>query len=87
MASDRKQELIRTYGTGENDTGSSQVQVALLTERVNHLTGHLQTNVKDHAGRRSLLMMVARRNKLLKYLRRTDAAGYQKLIGVLGLRK
>ena len=69
------------------DTGSADVQVALLTERINHLTEHFQTHVKDHHSRRGLLMMVARRRKLLDYLKRTAAPRYKAIIEKLNLRK
>jgi len=71
----------------ESDTGSPEVQIAQLTARIRHLTEHMKANKKDFASRRGLLMMVSRRNRLLRYLQRTDREGYQKLIGRLGLRK
>jgi len=73
----------RQHGT---DTGSSKVQVAVLTERINYLTEHFRTHLKDHHGRRGLLKMVERRKSLLKYLKRTDVEGYRKIIADLGLR-
>lgn len=71
----------------DKDTGSADVQVAILTERINHLTGHLEKNVKDHSTRRGLLKMVARRRKLLDYLKVTAADRYHKAIKTLGLRR
>lgn len=84
---ERKSEIIRDYRRTENDSGSPDVQVALLTERINGLTEHLRAHKHDHASRRGLLMMVSKRNSLLKYLSRTDRSKYQDLIGRLGLRK
>lgn len=84
---ERKSEIISGYCRTENDSGSPDVQVALLTERINGLTEHLRAHKHDYASRRGLLMMVSKRNSLLKYLSRTDRAKYQDLIGRLGLRK
>ncbi len=81
-----KKELIGKYRKHDTDTGSPEVQVALLTERVRHLTEHLKTNPKDHTSRRGLLMMVGKRSALLKYLARKDRARYMELVRVLGLR-
>ena len=86
MSKDRKSEIIKTYATKENDTGSPEVQVALLTERITTLTEHLKSHKKDKHSRRGLLMMVNRRNRLLKYLRETNLEGYRGLIGKLGIR-
>lgn len=83
----RKQELIKEYGTVANDTGSPEVQVALLTERINNLTEHFKTHKGDHHSRRGLLIMVGRRRRLLDYLKQKDNARYQTLIGKLNLRK
>ena len=83
----QKQELIQTYRVHENDTGSPEVQIALLTERINHLTDHLRTHRKDHSSRRGLLKMVGRRASLLKYLARQDRQRYQAIIERLGIRK
>ena len=82
-----KLELINEFRTHESDTGSAQVQVALLTERIKMLTAHLREHAKDHHSRFGLLKMVERRRKLLTYLRNTDLAGYQELIKKLKLRK
>jgi len=82
-----KKEIIAKYGRKENDTGSPEVQVALLTERINHLTEHLKVHKKDHHSRRGLLMMVGQRKGLLNYIRQNDITRYRELIGQLGLRK
>ncbi|MBE6021779.1 MAG: 30S ribosomal protein S15 [Cellulosilyticum sp.] len=87
MTKDRKQELIAKYGRGTNDTGSPEVQIALLTERINHLTDHLRTHKKDHHSRRGLLMMVGKRRGLLDYLIKTDIERYRAIIAELGIRK
>jgi len=87
MTATRKTELIGEYKTGESDSGSPQVQIALLTERINGLTDHFRAHRHDNASRRGLLQMVSRRNRLLKYLARTDRQAYLELIGKLGLRK
>jgi small subunit ribosomal protein S15 len=82
-----KTATITNYRTHETDTGSPEVQVALLTERINHLTEHLKTHKKDHHGRRGLLMLVGRRRRLLDYLNREDVERYRALIARLGLRR
>jgi small subunit ribosomal protein S15 len=87
ITSERKRELAAQFGANENDTGSTRVQVALLTERINHLTEHLREQSKDHHSRRGLLMLVGRRRRFLDYLQRTDLEGYRSLIKELGLRK
>lgn len=87
ITAERKTELIKEYATKEGDTGSPEVQVAVLTERINNLTEHLKTNKKDHHSRRGLLKMVGRRKQLLDYLRRNDIERYRTLIARLGLRK
>jgi len=84
---ERKTELINKYRVHDSDTGSPEVQVALLTERINHLTEHLKEHKKDHASRRGLLKMVGRRGALLKYLGRVDVERYQRIIKRLGVRK
>ena len=81
------QETVAEYGQHDKDTGSPEVQIALLTERIRHLTAHLQTHKKDHATERGLLMLVGKRRRLLDYLRRIDNARYQAIIASLGLRK
>ena len=87
MTTERKAEIIKEYGRTPSDTGSPEVQVALLTERINVLTEHLKENKKDHHSRRGLLKMVGKRRRLLDYLKRTDLEGYRTLIARLGLRK
>jgi small subunit ribosomal protein S15 len=87
MTIERKRELTAKFGANERDTGNTRVQVALLTERINHLTEHLREQKKDHHSRRGLLMLVGRRRRFLDYLQRTDLEGYRALIKELGLRK
>ena len=82
-----KEELIIEYGKSENDTGSTEVQVALLTKRIDDLTGHLKEHKKDHHTRRGLLMLVGKRKRLLQYLENQDVERYRSLIDKLGLRK
>ena len=82
-----KQEVIAKFGRSEGDTGSPEVQIALLTQRINHLTEHLKSHQKDHHSRRGLLQMVGRRKGLLDYLKSTDIEKYRKIIAELGLRK
>ncbi len=82
-----KQEIINEYGRHVGDTGSPEVQVALLTARINHLNEHLKLNKKDHHSRRGLLLMVGQRRGLLEYLKKTDIEGYRALIAKLNLRK
>jgi small subunit ribosomal protein S15 len=86
VTAERKAELVRTFGRSENDTGSAEVQVALLTERINELTEHLRTHTKDHHSRRGLLMLVGKRRRLLRYLERSDVERYRSLVSELGLR-
>ena len=83
----RKTEIIQKYGRHEGDTGSPEVQVALLTERINHLNEHLKLNRNDHHSNRGLLLMVGQRRGLLDYLKKTDIESYRSLIAKLGLRK
>ena len=87
ITAERKQELIKTHGRGKDDTGSPEVQVAILTDRINTLTEHFKTHAKDNHSRRGLLMMVNKRRSLLDYLRREDEQRYTDLIAKLGLRK
>jgi small subunit ribosomal protein S15 len=82
-----KQEVIAKFGRSEGDTGSPEVQIALLTQRINHLTEHLKSHQKDHHSRRGLLQLVGRRKGLLDYLKSTDIEKYRKIIADLGLRK
>ncbi len=87
LTKDKKQELIGKYGRSDTDTGSAEVQVAMLTERINELTEHLRGNVKDHHSRRGLLKMVGRRRRLLRYLESSDLERYRSLVTELGLRR
>ena len=87
MTNERKTEIITQFATQEGDTGSPEVQIALLTERINHLTDHFRTHHKDHASRRGLLQMVARRRSLLDYLKGVEFGRYKTIIGELGIRK
>ena len=87
MATPKKKDLIEAYRIHEGDTGSPEVQIALLTERITHLTEHLKGHRKDHSSRRGLLKMVGRRASLLKYLAREDRNRYQAIIEQLGIRK
>jgi small subunit ribosomal protein S15 len=84
---DQKQEIVSKHGKDANDTGSAEVQIALITARVNELTEHLRTHKKDHHSRRGLLMLVGKRRRLLNYLQRTDLDRYRALIKELGLRR
>jgi small subunit ribosomal protein S15 len=86
LTQEKKRELVGKYGRSENDTGSTEVQVALLTERINELTQHLQGHSKDHHSRRGLLMLVGKRRRLLQYLERSDLERYRSLVAELGLR-
>ncbi len=83
----KKQEIIEKYKRHEGDTGSPEVQIALLTERINHLTDHLKSHNKDHHSRRGLLMMVGQRRGLLNYLMNTEIERYRAIIKELGIRK
>jgi small subunit ribosomal protein S15 len=83
----RKAEVIKTYGTKSGDTGSPDVQVAILSERINNLTEHFKSHVKDYHSRRGLLKLVSHRRQLLDYLRRTDEKRYKDLIERLGIRR
>ncbi len=83
----QKAQLVQDYQRGKGDTGSPEVQIALLTARIMDLTEHFKAHVKDHHSRRGLLRMVSRRRKLLDYLKKTDAGQYRKMIERLGLRK
>ena len=87
LTKEKKQEIIKEYQTKEGDTGSPEVQVAILTARIQELTEHLKTNHKDHHSRRGLLKMVGQRRGLLAYLKKTDIERYRALIEKLGLRK
>ena len=87
ITAERKQELIREYATGESDTGSPEVQVAILSERIRNLTEHLKTHNKDFHSRRGLLVMVGQRRRMLDYLKAKDSARYEQIISRLGLRR
>ncbi len=87
ITEEKKRQIITDTRTHEKDTGSAEVQIALLTERINDLTGHLKTHKKDFSSRRGLLKMVGKRSSLLKYLTRIDPQRYQAIITRLGLRK
>ena len=87
ITAERKADLIRTHARGEADTGSAEVQVAILTERIANLTGHFKTHVKDNHSRRGLLKMVSQRRTLLDYVKKDDEARYKSLIERLGIRR
>jgi len=87
ISKERKEEIVVKYGRAATDTGSPEVQIALLTERINVLTEHLKANMKDHHSRRGLLKMVGQRRGLLDYLKKKDVEGYRRLIESLNLRK
>jgi len=82
----KKEEIVAKYGRGENDTGSTEVQVALLTERIIYLTEHLKTNKKDHSSRLGLLKLVGQRRRLMRYLKKTDLARFNTIKAALGIR-
>jgi small subunit ribosomal protein S15 len=82
----KKEEIVAKYGRGENDTGSTEVQVALLTERIIYLTEHLKTNKKDHSSRLGLLKLVGQRRRLMRYLKNTDLARFNTIKAALGIR-
>lgn len=86
LTQQRKQELIQEYQIHETDTGSAEVQVAMLTARINQLSSHLESNSNDHASRRGLLKMIGQRKRLLSYILKQDRGRYQALIGRLGIR-
>ena len=81
-----KTPTVQKYGTSETDTGSTRVQVAILTDRINYLNDHFRVHKKDHHSRRGLLKMVGRRKRLLSYMKRTDVEGYRRVVKELGLR-
>ncbi|WP_292661304.1 30S ribosomal protein S15 [Nitratifractor sp.] len=86
LDSAKKQEIVAKYGRGENDTGSPEVQIALLTERIKYLTDHLKINKKDHSSRLGLLKLVGQRRRLMRYLRRKDFERYSTIKEALGIR-
>jgi small subunit ribosomal protein S15 len=87
LTQERKQELIEKFGDSPTDTGKAEVQIALMTARINDLNEHLRTHKKDHHSRRGLLMLVGRRRRLINYLRRSDLERYRALLRELGLRR
>ena len=87
LTTERKREITTTFGASERDTGNAKVQIALLTERINHLTEHLREHKHDHYSRRGLLKLVGQRRRLLDYLKATNVDRYRKIVGQLNLRK
>jgi len=87
MTKEEKLEIVKKYGSGENDTGKSEVQIALLTKRINDLTNHFNKHAKDHHSRRGLMMMVGNRRRLLDYLMKKDIERYRSIIKELNIRK
>ncbi len=87
LTTEVKREIVGQYGRSESDTGSPEVQIALLTRRINDLTAHVQTHAKDHHSRRGLLKLVGQRRRFLNYLQRKDLEGYRRVIQELGLRR
>lgn len=87
LSAEQKKEIVKEYARAEGDTGSPEVQVALLTARINHLSGHFKSHIHDHHSRQGLLRMVSRRRKLLDYLKGKDVERYRNLISRLGLRR
>ncbi|MEJ0063217.1 MAG: 30S ribosomal protein S15 [Alphaproteobacteria bacterium] len=87
ITAERKQALIKEHAHTANDTGSPEVQIAILSERIANLTQHFQTHAKDHHSRRGLLMLVSKRRRMLDYLKRANVKGYQEIIEKLGIRK
>jgi small subunit ribosomal protein S15 len=87
LTKDQKAEIIKTYGRDENDTGRAEVQIALMTERIRELTEHFRGHKKDHHSRRGLLMIVGKRQRLLRYLKEQDVERYRTLIKELGIRR
>jgi len=87
LVKEDKKKVIEKFKTHDNDTGSSEVQIAILTKKINRLNEHLKANKKDHHSRRGLVIMVGKRKRLLGYLKNNDIARYKKIIGELGLRK
>ncbi len=87
ITKERIKEIVTTFGASENDTGNTDVQIALLTERINHITGHLKGHMKDHHTRYGLLKLVGQRKALIDYVKKNDVAHYRQLIAKLGIRK
>jgi len=87
LLKEKKQQVIKNYRKHEKDTGSASVQIAIITERINQLTGHFKQHVKDHHSRRGLLLLVGQRRRLLNYLKKEDKKQYEELLDKLGLKK
>lgn len=87
LTTERKKELFKTHGGSETNTGSTEAQIAMLTERIKHISGHMQTNKKDFNSNRGLIQLVGQRKSLLQYLQKTNLEGYRALLVTLGLRK
>ena len=87
ISQERVKEIVKTFGESEQNTGKTEVQIVLLTERIQDLTGHLQTHPKDHSSRRGLLKFVGQRRRLLRYLKRKNLEGYRAILATLNLRK
>ena len=87
VTKEKVEELTKEFGKKENDTGSTETQIAVLTERIKNITSHLKNNKKDHSGRRGLVILVSKRRKLLNYLRRTNANSYKSILEKLNIRK
>ena len=87
VTKEKVEELTKEFGKKENDTGSTETQIAVLTERIKNITSHLKNNKKDHSGRRGLVILVSKRRKLLNYLRKTNFNGYKNILEQLNIRK
>ena len=87
VTKEKVEELLKEFGNKENDTGSTETQIAVLTERIKNITSHLKDNKKDHSGRRGLVILVSKRRKLLNYLRRTNVNSYKSILEKLNIRK
>ena len=87
VTKEKVEEIIKEFGKKENNTGSSETQIAVLTERIKNITSHLKNNKKDHSGRRGLVILVSKRRKLLNYLRRTNVNSYKSILEKLNIRK
>ncbi len=87
VTKEKVEELTKEFGKKENDTGSTETQIAVLTERIKNITSHLKNNKKDHSGRRGLVILVSKRRKLLNYLRRTNVNSYKSILEKLNIRK
>ena len=87
VTKEKKVEITREFGRNENDSGSTETQIAIFTERIRNITGHLKQNKKDHSGRRGLVILVSKRRRLLDYLRKTKLNGYKNILDQLNIRK